>query len=119
MEKRRGLPQGSRQVIFPAARFACSDRTKAEAGSFGTGIDGTQRLKKRLHGLRRDRFCQVMVEAGFERAAPVLLLTPTGYRNEDDAATPRRRPDLRGQLVSIEIRKSDVQQQRMRTKGLG
>jgi hypothetical protein len=37
----------------------------------------------------------------------------------DDPATPRRRPDLRGQLVSIEIRESDIQQKRMRAKALG
>jgi hypothetical protein len=30
MEKRRSLPQSSRRVTFLAARFACSDRTKAE-----------------------------------------------------------------------------------------
>jgi hypothetical protein len=60
-----------------------------------------------------------MVASRVKRAAPVILLTPAGCGNEGDAATPRRRPDLRGQLVSIEIRESDIQQKRMRTKGLG
>jgi len=60
-----------------------------------------------------------MVEPRIEGAAPVLLLTPAGCRNESDAATPRGRSDLRGQLVSIEIRESDIEQKHMRTKSLG
>src|ERR1700676_4571715 len=78
-----------------------------------------QRLKQGLHGLRRSRFCQMMVAPRVERAAPVLLLAPAGYGNQDDGAAPRRRPDLCGQLVSIEIREADIQEKRVRTEGRG
>jgi hypothetical protein len=50
-----------------------------------------------------------MVEAGVASAAPILLLTPAGDSDEDDAATPGRRPELPGQLVSIEIRETDIE----------
>jgi hypothetical protein len=59
-----------------------------------------------------------MVEAGLERPAPVLLLTPAGCSDEENAPTPRRCPDPRSQLVSIEIWKADIQQNRKRTKRL-
>jgi hypothetical protein len=61
----------------------------------------------------------MMVAAGFECAASVLLLTPTGYSNEDDAAAPWERPNGVRQLVSVEIWETDIQKKRVRTEGLG
>src|ERR1700722_17739044 len=82
-------------------------------------MEGVKRSKQRLDRFRGNRFCQMMVAACFERAAPVVLLTPTRYGNENDVATPRRRPNLPRQLVPIEIWQTDVEQKHMRTERPG
>ena len=61
----------------------------------------------------------MVIEAGFECAMPVFLLTPAGDSNEEDAAAPRRSPNFRRQLVAVHIWKADVEENCMRVKRLG
>ena len=85
----------------------------------GTGERSTEGLKKSLYGLRSNRLGQVVVETRVERAAPVLFLAPAGHRNENDAPSPRRCPNVPSQLIAVDIRQTDIQQKRVRMERFG
>lgn len=68
-----------------------------------------ERSKQRLHSLRGDRLCQVMVAPCFEGTASVFLLTPTGYCNKGNAATPWRPANPRCQIVPVKVWETDME----------
>jgi len=74
-------------------------------------------LQQRLQRLRGDRLHQVLVEAGRDGAQPILLLPPTGDGYQYRATSPGSGADLPGELVAVDVRKPDVQQQGVRTEG--
>jgi len=66
--------------------------------------------QQRLEGLGSSGLGEVMIEAGIERAAPVVLLTPTGHGDEKDVTTPGRGADRARQLLTVDVGQADVHQ---------
>src|SRR5437764_563517 len=66
--------------------------------------------------LEADRLDEVVVEAGFARAAAVLLLGIPADRHQQRIACFLSRAQLAGHLVSVELGKAQIEQYGMRAK---
>jgi hypothetical protein len=51
-----------------------------------------------------------MVEAGFLGLTSILILPPAGQGNQGDIASPRLLPNTDGDVVAVQLGKTDVQQ---------
>src|SRR5215831_8913205 len=68
-----------------------------------------KRLQEGLHCFCGDRLHQVLVEARFDCTQPILLLPPAGDCNQDRATSPGRGADLLGELVTVDVRKPNIE----------
>src|SRR5215472_1643541 len=75
-----------------------------------------KRLQERLHCFCGDRLHQVLVEARFDCTQPILLLPPAGDCNQDRATSPGSGANLLGELVTVDVRKPNVEQHCVRTE---
>src|SRR5262245_60106857 len=104
-----GVPEESvkaRQLQWISIRWPRSgprDRLAEPLGRRGTAQESPDQAEV-------DRLHQMRVESRLPGAAPVVLLTPSGHRHEQDGLPPRRLPDLARDVIAVEPRQADVQQ---------
>src|SRR5262249_21606560 len=72
-----------------------------------------------LQGTRLDRLDEVLVEAGFLRAAAVVLLAPPRHGDDEGAPAPGLLPDAAAGVVAVELRQADVEQHHVGAERLG
>src|SRR5579862_4208617 len=70
-----------------------------------------QRLQQRRQRLRCDGLGKVVVETGIQRLTSIAVLAPARHRDKRDVLAPVSGADAPGQLVTIEVGKTDVEQQ--------
>lgn len=92
----------ARRRLFVAMSCARLHQITDRHGQYVLQVDGIEWLG------------DVWVEACSQRGSLVLLLPPAGHRHQVDAGPPGFTPDPKRDFVAIDLRKTDVEQDRRR-----
>src|SRR6185437_8766064 len=104
------MPAGASASDRPAESSTALSRLRRHAGSFGAAPEDAQVREQVAQGLRRHGLHQVTVEAGGLRTAYVLILTVARQGHKDDPFPTGTIPDACGDLVAVDPREADVQE---------